>query len=116
MFGSIGGPELLVIAVLALLLFGPRKLPEIGRSIGRALYEFRSATHEFKSNLEREVAIDHVRETREELASAGRELDGVVADRAREGVDGAPAERVGASGTESAVERLPHEPRAQAKS
>jgi TatA/E family protein of Tat protein translocase len=59
MFGSLGGSEFLLIAVLALLLFGPRKLPQIGRSLGRALAEFRGATHEFKASLEREVDREH---------------------------------------------------------
>jgi TatA/E family protein of Tat protein translocase len=73
MFGSIGGAELLVILLLALLLFGPRKLPEIGRSIGRALSQFRSASHEFKSSLEREAAIDATRGRRDELRATGAE-------------------------------------------
>ena len=47
--------------MLALLLFGPRQLPQIGKSIGRALAEFRGATHEFKSSLEREVELDEER-------------------------------------------------------
>ncbi len=56
--GSLGGAELLMILVLALLLFGPRKLPQIGRSIGRALSEFRSVSNEFRSSLEHEVALE----------------------------------------------------------
>ncbi len=74
MFGPIGGSEFLLLAVLALLLFGPRKLPQIGRSIGRALAEFRGATHEFKRGLEREVEAEKVRETGESLTAAGREI------------------------------------------
>ena len=54
MFGSIGGSEFLLILVLALLLFGPRKLPQIGRTLGKALSELRGATHEFRSTLERD--------------------------------------------------------------
>lgn len=74
MFGSIGGSEFLLIAVLALLLFGPRKLPQIGRSIGRALAEFRGATHEFKASLQREVELEEIREARDGLDAAGREV------------------------------------------
>jgi len=58
MFGSLGGPELLLILVLALLIFGPRKLPEIGRTVGRSLAEFRKASSDFKMSLEHEVAIE----------------------------------------------------------
>lgn len=68
MFGSIGGPELLLIFVLALLLFGPRKLPEIGRTIGKTVAEFRRATQEFRTSLEREVEMEKVREVKSELA------------------------------------------------
>jgi sec-independent protein translocase protein TatA len=46
MFG-LGIPELLVIFVIALVVFGPKKLPELGKSIGRAMSEFKSATDEF---------------------------------------------------------------------
>lgn len=53
--GSLGFPELILIFLVALIVFGPRKLPDIGRSIGRALGEFRRATHELKSTLEEEV-------------------------------------------------------------
>ena len=74
MFGPIGGAEFLLLAVLGLLLFGPRKLPQIGRSIGRALAEFRGATHEFKRGLEREVEAEQVREAGESLSAAGREI------------------------------------------
>jgi len=56
MFGSIGGPELIVIFVLALLIFGPRKLPELGRMVGKGLSEFRRAASDLKDSLEVEVA------------------------------------------------------------
>ena len=72
MFGSIGGMELLLIAGLALIMFGPRKLPEVGRSIGRAMAELRGATNEFKSSLEREVELENRRDTKQK-AQAGKE-------------------------------------------
>ena len=56
MFGSVGAPELILIFVVALLIFGPKKLPELGRTVGRALNEFRRATSDLKSTLEREMA------------------------------------------------------------
>ena len=86
MFGPIGGSEFLLLAVLALLLFGPRKLPQIGRSIGRALAEFRGATHEFKRGLEREVEAEQVRETGESLTAAGREIKRSVEEATRPSV------------------------------
>ena len=58
MFGSLGGPELLLILLLALLIFGPRKLPEIGKTVGRSLAEFRKASADFKMSLEHEVAAE----------------------------------------------------------
>ena len=58
MFGSIGGTELLVILVIALLVFGPRRLPELGRTIGRGLAEFKRASSELQRSLEEEVSRD----------------------------------------------------------
>lgn len=61
MFGSLGVPELLLIFGVALIVFGPRKLPEIGRTLGKALGEFKKASEELKSTIEREVAIEELR-------------------------------------------------------
>jgi|GEM_PF-585665 len=55
MFGSIGFPELLLIFIVALLLFGPKKLPEIGRTLGRSMAEFKKATNDLKRTFEEEV-------------------------------------------------------------
>jgi len=61
MFGSIGTPELIVIFVIALVVFGPRRLPELGRSLGKAIAEFKRATTELQRTLEEEVRADEVR-------------------------------------------------------
>lgn len=55
MFGTLGGPEILLILVVALIVFGPRKLPEIGKTMGKMLAEFRKASTEFKRTIEDEV-------------------------------------------------------------
>ena len=78
MFGSLGGMEVLVIFVLALLLFGPRKLPEIGRMLGKTVGEFRRATQEFRSSLEREVELERVKDAGRELRDAGRVVQDAV--------------------------------------
>jgi len=103
MFGPIGGPELILILVMALLLFGPRKLPQIGRTIGKALAEFRSVTHEFKSTLDREVALDDLRSTKDELKSAAREVTSVVHGTAQRREPAAPALRDSESATPKSV-------------
>ncbi|HEY3298659.1 MAG TPA: twin-arginine translocase TatA/TatE family subunit [Armatimonadota bacterium] len=50
--GSIGFPEIAVILLIALLLFGPKRLPEIGRTLGGAIREFKKATREFSSSFD----------------------------------------------------------------
>ena len=54
MFGSIGMPELIII--------GPRKLPELGRSLGKSLAEFKKASNELKNTLEEEIRIEEAKE------------------------------------------------------
>jgi len=63
MFGSIGMPELIIILVIALIIFGPRKLPELGRSLGRSLKEFKKASNELQNTLDEEIRIEEERST-----------------------------------------------------
>ncbi|MDX6695040.1 MAG: sec-independent protein translocase protein TatA [Blastocatellia bacterium] len=64
-FEFLGTTELLVILVVALVLFGPRKLPHLSRSLGKSLAEFKRASEEFKQTWEREVAMESVEKERE---------------------------------------------------
>jgi Tat protein translocase TatB subunit len=57
-FESIGTSELLLIGVVALIFLGPRKLPQMAKTIGKSMAEFRKATNEFKSTWEREVDLE----------------------------------------------------------
>jgi Tat protein translocase TatB subunit len=66
MFG-IGMPELLIIFVIALIVIGPKKLPDLARALGKGMAEFRKATSEIKANLDME---DEVRGMEEELADS----------------------------------------------
>lgn len=58
---SLGSTELLFILVIALIFFGPRKLPQLAKSMGKGLAEFRKASDDFKRTWEREVALETAR-------------------------------------------------------
>lgn len=58
MLGSIGGPELILILVVVLLVFGPKRLPEFGRTIGKGLAEFKRASNDLRRSIEDEVHLD----------------------------------------------------------
>ncbi|GAB4172263.1 MAG: TatA/E family twin arginine-targeting protein translocase [Geothermobacteraceae bacterium] len=61
MFG-IGFPELLLILAIALMVIGPRRLPDIARALGRAMAEFRRATDEFKQTINEETRASEIRD------------------------------------------------------
>jgi len=65
MFSNIGIPGLILILVLALIIFGPKKLPEIGRAFGQTLKEFKKSTRELTSDV-----IDEVDEVKKEVKEA----------------------------------------------
>ncbi len=70
MFGSLGVPELILIFVVALLVFGPKRLPEIGRTLGKALGEFKRATDDLKTTIEREVQVDEQKQLAAQVTPA----------------------------------------------
>ena len=84
MFGSIGFPELLVIFTIALLIFGPKKLPEVGRSIGKALREFRRTSDEIKEKIEEEIQADEFREIKRDFEDVSSDF--TLKDK-KEGID-----------------------------
>ncbi len=69
MFGSIGPMELMLIFVIALLVFGPKKLPEIGRSVGKAIREFKKTSEEIKGRIESEIEASEIKDAAKDLHS-----------------------------------------------
>jgi TatA/E family protein of Tat protein translocase len=65
--GSLGMQEIVIIFVIALIIFGPRKLPELGKTIGKGLAEFKKASNELKQTWEDEVRLDKEKETLNEV-------------------------------------------------
>src|ERR1700684_3120022 len=65
--GNIGIADSVLLMVLALVVFGPRKLPEIGRKIGKLMYEFRKASNDFKFQMEEELRNTEEAEKRKAL-------------------------------------------------
>jgi TatA/E family protein of Tat protein translocase len=67
MFGTLGGPELILIFIVGLVVFGPRKLPDIGKSLGKMIGEFKRASQDFQRTVEDEVETEKLRK---EISSA----------------------------------------------
>ena len=86
MFGSIGVPELVIILTIALIVFGPRKLPELGRSLGRSLNEFKRASNELRNTLDDEIRIEDQRSAERQRPPA----ESTGAARPTEPVDAVP--------------------------
>jgi sec-independent protein translocase protein TatA len=87
MFGPIGMPELILIFLVALLVFGPRKLPELGKSLGRGLAEFKRASDDLKRTIEDEIEqgkhqVAGVRDEVSAIRDQARELRDTVASTA----------------------------------
>ncbi len=70
MLPSVGMPELIIILVIALIIFGPRKLPELGRSLGKSIGEFKKASNELRSTLEEEIRVEEQRERQTQTAAS----------------------------------------------
>jgi len=75
MFGNIGLPELMVIMAIALLIFGPKKLPEVGRTIGKAIREFKKSTDEIKDKFEEQIRAEDFKSIQDDLKKDLREVD-----------------------------------------
>ena len=65
--GSLGMQEIIVIFVLALIVFGPRKLPELGKTLGKGLAEFKKASNELKQTWEEEVRLEKEKEAMSDI-------------------------------------------------
>jgi len=65
--GSLGMQEIIVIFIIALIIFGPRKLPELGKSLGKGLAEFKKASNELKQTWEEEVRLEKEKESMSEI-------------------------------------------------
>jgi sec-independent protein translocase protein TatA len=85
MFGSIGMQELIIIFVIALIIFGPRKLPELGRSLGKSLAEFKRASNDLRNTLEEEIRVDEQRAPQPPRPAPVKEAEAPLAPHTADG-------------------------------
>ena len=69
-------PEMLLILAVALIVFGPKKLPEVGRSLGKALREFKKSTEEIKSKLEEQINAEEFKNIQTDIKDIKKDLNG----------------------------------------
>ncbi len=109
---SIGIPDTMFLMVLALIVFGPRRLPEIGRQIGKLMYEFRKVSNEFKFQMEEELRASEEAARQEKLKAASvvtpEMLPAPVQFTA--GTDTVAVTEAQAAGAEYVDSMYPHEP------
>jgi sec-independent protein translocase protein TatA len=91
---GLGVPELIFILVLALLIFGPKRLPEIGRTLGRGMSEFRKASNDLKRTINVELALDEQPPPPVRPYRPNSQLDTLRAPRLPHGESTGPAEPV----------------------
>jgi len=107
----LGTTEVLVILVAALVLFGPRRLPELSRSLGKSLAQFKSASEDFKRTWEQEASVDQAKQEAEIERAMLPEDDSVIVageDRAAAMLSATqPAEQTYARGTATAIDYAP---------
>jgi TatA/E family protein of Tat protein translocase len=77
---NLGFPEILMIFIIALLVFGPKKLPELGKSLGKGLKEFKKATDELKSNWDEQLkdVTSSVNEIKDSVHSTTRDIENKI--------------------------------------
>jgi TatA/E family protein of Tat protein translocase len=105
MFGSVGVPELIIIFTIALIIFGPRKLPELGKSLGKSLAEFKRASNELKNTLDEEIRLEERRNATVEEERRNAERQAAPAYPA----DTVPSDVPPATGTEDHLGSVPRQ-------
>lgn len=87
---NLGVPELLMIFAVILIVFGPRRIPEIGRTLGKALGEFRKATDDLKGTIEREVRLEELKKIGPQVIAPFESITGSIS-RSEPATPAAPA-------------------------
>jgi TatA/E family protein of Tat protein translocase len=80
--GNVGLPELIIIFTIALIIFGPRKLPELGKSLGKSLAEFKRASNELKNTLDEEIRTEERRSAERQQPPSYTQVQTIEAPRA----------------------------------
>lgn len=88
---SLGNSELLLILAAALIFFGPRRLPQLSRQLGKSLTEFRRASEDFKRTWEREVNLEHTDQHATENSILDRATDRLRAAREAAALEASPS-------------------------